>query len=82
MQLRAEVNSMPEQVPCFPFGMEHRLVRLRLDFAEPVHASHVVHAVHCIASSGRFGKPVPIIESARRERALLYLGLSRASRKR
>src|SRR5215831_16334938 len=29
-----------------PAGMEHRLVRLRLDLAEAVHAAHVVHTVH------------------------------------
>src|SRR5262245_31697863 len=47
----------------FPGRVEHRLVRLRLDLAEAVHAAHVVHAVHQATSSGRLAKPVPIIES-------------------
>ncbi len=42
--------------------MEHRLVRLGLDLAEPVHAAHVVDAVHD-GAPGVFGNPVPIIES-------------------
>ena len=46
----------------FPRGVEHRLVRLRLDLAEAVHAAHVVHAVHD-GAPGVFGNPVPIIES-------------------
>src|SRR5581483_7986371 len=29
-----------------PFGMKHRLVRLRLDRAEAMHAAHVLRAVH------------------------------------
>ena len=40
----------------FPVGVEHRLVRLRHDRAEAVHAAHVRRAVHGI-SSGCFGKP-------------------------
>ncbi len=44
----------------FPLGMEHRLVRLRLDLAEAVHAAHVLRAVHFMLA---FGKPVPIMES-------------------
>src|SRR3954462_4426250 len=42
--------------------MKHRLVRLGLDLAEPVHAAHVVHAVHD-GAPGVFGNPVPIMES-------------------
>src|SRR5499427_318977 len=49
--------------PRFPRGMENRFVRLRLDFAEPVHAAHVVDAVHATPSCGRLGRPVPIMES-------------------
>src|SRR6202034_1888964 len=50
------------QDAAFPFGMKHRLVRLRLDLAKAVHAAHVVHTVHDGAPGG-FGKPVPIMES-------------------
>ena len=46
-----------------PLGMERRLVGLGLDLAEPVHAAHVVHAVHDATSSGRLGRPVPIMQS-------------------
>ncbi len=42
--------------------MKHRLVRLRLDLAEAVHAAHVVHAVHD-GAPGVLGNPVPIMES-------------------
>ena len=45
----------------FPVGVEHRLVRLRLDPPEAVHAADVLRAVH-VESARRFGKPVPIIE--------------------
>ena len=46
----------------FPIGVEHRLVRLRHDRAEAVHAAHVLRAVHVI-SFGCFGSPVPIMLS-------------------
>ena len=49
------------QHAAFPFGVEHRLVRLGLDLAEAVHAAHVVHAVHD-GAPGVLGKPVPIME--------------------
>ena len=53
--------------------VEHRLVRLRLDLAEAVHAAHVVHAVHDAASAGVFGKPVPIMRIARDQLGELLL---------
>src|SRR5262249_10455825 len=46
-----------------PRGMKDRLVRLGLHLSEPVHAAHVVNAVHQPPSSGRLGSPVPIIAS-------------------
>src|SRR5579872_4394403 len=46
-----------------PGSVKHRLVRLRLDFAEAVHAAHVVNAVHQAASFGFFASPVPIMLS-------------------
>src|SRR6185369_8697458 len=42
----------------FPFGMEDRFVRLRLNRTEAVHAAEVLSAVH-----GCFASPVPIMES-------------------
>src|SRR2546429_8606992 len=42
--------------------MEHRLVRVRPDLAESIHAAHVMHAVHD-GAPGVLGNPVPIIES-------------------
>jgi hypothetical protein len=35
----------------FPWGVERRLVRLRLHRAESFHAAHVVDAVHCAIAS-------------------------------
>ena len=46
-----------------PLGMKHGLVRLGLDRAEPLHAAHVLRAVHDATSLGRFGRPVPIMLS-------------------
>src|ERR1700720_3745010 len=50
------------QYPRFPFAVKHRLVRLRLDLAETIHAAHVVHAIHD-GAPGVLGNPVPIMES-------------------
>ena len=47
----------------FPGRVERRLVCLGHDLAEPVHASHVVNAIHHATSCGLFGKPVPIMQS-------------------
>ena len=47
----------------FPLLVKRRLVRLRLDFAEAVHAAHVMNAVHAGTSFGFFGRPVPIMQS-------------------
>src|SRR5580698_6182795 len=47
----------------FPWGVEHRLVLLRLNLTEAVHAAHVVNAVHHAASCACCGKPVPIMQS-------------------
>src|SRR5262249_23989204 len=47
----------------FPAGMEHRLVLLRLDLAEAVHAAPLVHTVHGAAPCGNWASPVPILES-------------------
>src|ERR1700683_980598 len=46
-----------------PLRVEDWLVRLGLDFAEAVHATYVVDAVHHAASLGSFGRPVPIMQS-------------------
>src|SRR5262249_34153340 len=46
-----------------PGGVEHRLVRLRLHRPEAVHAAHVMYAVHDDSPAGRFGWPVPIMQS-------------------
>ncbi len=46
-----------------PSMMKHRLVGLGLDLAEPVHAAHIVDAVHQATSLGFFGRPVPIMQS-------------------
>src|SRR5450759_1642507 len=46
----------------FPFGVEYGLAQFRLDRPEAVHAAEILPAVH-FGSSGRFGKPVPIMES-------------------
>src|SRR5215469_1621138 len=46
-----------------PLFVKHGLVLLRLDFAETVHAAHVVDAIHHTTSPGCFGNPVPIMQS-------------------
>src|SRR5262249_2215966 len=46
----------------FPFVMEHRLVRFRLDRTETGNAAHVMRAIHQEAP-GCFGNPVPIMLS-------------------
>src|SRR5581483_627983 len=56
-------GALHRQHVAFPRRMEHRLVLLDLDFAEAVHAAHVVNAVHHFTSLGLSGNPVPIIES-------------------
>src|ERR1700722_10756740 len=43
--------------------MENRLVPLGLDFAEAVHAAHIVDAVHHRTSPACLGSPVPIMQS-------------------
>src|SRR5438046_10391587 len=43
--------------------MKNRFVALGLDLAEPVHAAHVVDAVHQATSLGFFGRPAPIMQS-------------------
>ena len=60
------------QHAAFPFGVEHRLVRLRLDLAEAVHAAHVVHAVHD-GAPGVFGNPGADHRVARHELGELLL---------
>src|SRR5215831_10658422 len=45
-----------------PRSMEHRLAGLTLDFAEAVHAAHVMDAVHKAAPGAR-ARPVPIMQS-------------------
>src|ERR1044071_8957800 len=51
------------QHPPFPAMMKNRLVRLKLALAEPIHAPHVMYAVHQAASLGFLGKPAPIMQS-------------------
>src|ERR1051325_10000302 len=46
-----------------PVGVKNRLILLGLDFAEAVHAAHVVDAIHHTASLGCRGNPVPIMLS-------------------
>src|SRR5512143_3846693 len=47
----------------FPRSVKHRLILFDLDFAEAIHAAHIVHAVHQRISLGFLGGPVPIMES-------------------
>src|SRR5688572_20778670 len=47
----------------FPRMMKYRLVGLGLDFAKPVHAAHIVNAVHQATSLGFFARPAPIMLS-------------------
>src|SRR5579863_8060982 len=56
-------GAVERQAAAFPGGMKHRLVFFRLDFAEAVHAAHVVNAVHQATSPGDFGRLVPIMLS-------------------
>src|SRR5262249_59392025 len=49
--------------PPFPVVVKDRLVRLRLDFAETVHAAHIVDTVHHATLLGCFGSPEPIMLS-------------------
>ena len=51
------------QHAAFPRGVAYRLVGLRLDRAEAMHAAHVVDAVHAATPSGERAKPVPIIRN-------------------
>jgi hypothetical protein len=51
------------QHAAFPAFVKHRLVRLGIDFAEAVHATHVVDAIHQATSLGVLGRPVPIMQS-------------------
>src|SRR5579872_2791163 len=46
----------------FPSRVKHRFIGFDFDLAEPVHAAHVVDAVHD-GHPGVLAKPVPIIES-------------------
>src|SRR5881409_3073723 len=41
-----EHGSLHSEDPPLPRSVKHRLVFFDLDFAEAVHAAHVVHAVH------------------------------------
>ncbi len=66
-------GAVHRQRPAFPRRVEHRLVGLRLDRAEAVHAAHVVYAVHFAGSfatlfatlfaawAGVSARPVPIM---------------------
>src|SRR6516164_1845005 len=47
----------------FPIIVKDGLVLLRLDFAEAVHAAHVVDTVHHATSLGALARPVPIMLS-------------------
>src|SRR5262249_8103235 len=54
--------------PFLPFGMENRLVGLRLDTTKPLHAAQVVDRIRHdaapdLSSSGDLGSPVPTIQS-------------------
>ena len=49
-------GAVERQAATFPGGMEDRLVLLGLDFAEAVHAAHVVDAVHQAISLGKLGQ--------------------------
>ena len=56
-------GAVERQAATFPGGVEDRLVLLGLDFAEAVHAAHVVDAVHQATSLASLGRPVPIMQS-------------------
>src|SRR5262245_56655200 len=56
-------GAVEREAAAFPRGVKHRLVLLRFDFAEAVHAAHVMDAVHHAASAGFFGRPAPIMET-------------------
>src|SRR6202044_262308 len=56
-------RAIEPEAAAFPWRVEYRLVRLRLDFAEAVHAAHIVDAIHQPASFACFGRPVPIMLS-------------------
>ena len=56
-------GAVEREAAAFPRVVKDRLVLFRLDFAEAVHAAHVVNAVHYAASAGFFGRPVPIMQS-------------------
>jgi hypothetical protein len=43
--------------------VKHRLIWLGIYFAEAIHATHVVDAIHRFASLEGLAKPVPIMES-------------------
>src|SRR6185295_18602804 len=50
-QARIAHGAVERERAALPGRMEHRLVRLRLDLAESIHAAHVVHAVHQLISA-------------------------------
>src|SRR6202042_2468741 len=58
-------GAVHRQRTAFPWRVEYRLVGLRLDGTEAVHAAHVVDAVHVAAASaispGASARPVPIM---------------------
>src|SRR5215510_9860245 len=56
-------GSLHSEHAALPRSVKHRLVLFDLDFAEAVHAAHIVHAVHQRFSLGFLGRPVPIMES-------------------
>src|SRR5689334_8719077 len=49
--------------PRFPFGVENRLILLDLHRAEPVHPTHVMHAIHGRSPAGGGTFATPIIAS-------------------
>src|SRR5215510_7900903 len=56
-------GSLHSEHAALPRSVEHRLAFFDFDFAEAVHAAHIVHAVHQRTSLGFLGRPVPIMES-------------------
>src|SRR5690348_15380521 len=56
-------GAVEREAAAFPRGVKHRLVLLRFDFTEAVHAAHVMNAVHHAASAEFLGRPVPIMQS-------------------